>query len=71
MEHFVRVSANMIVAESSVLTIKPELRRCYLSKEKPLAFFKYYTEVSAVVEHSTRHPKVEVSYLNIGEGKGF
>ena len=40
-----RVSANMVVAESRILEVDPKYRRCYLSKEKPLAYFKYYTQV--------------------------
>jgi hypothetical protein len=35
----------MIVAEASVLLIDPNYRLCYHSNEKPLAFFKYYTQV--------------------------
>ena len=51
-EHFVRVTANMIVAESTVLTIDPKFRLCYLSDEKPLAFFNNYTQVAALLRHS-------------------
>ena len=50
-EHFVRVTANMIVAESTVLTIDPKFRLCYLSDEKPLAFFNNYTQVAALLRH--------------------
>ena len=44
-EHFVQVLPQMIVADQAILSIAPKKRLCYLSEEKPLAFYKYYSQV--------------------------
>jgi len=53
----------MVIAEKNILVIDPKFRLCYVSEEKPLAYFKYYTQVSQTAKPFTWKTDTHLQYV--------